>query len=236
MDRRRAAAVFISAATAVLPVASKAQDRPAGWYIGGEAGWTHLADQPARARIPVFGPRDDNETWHEGFAVGARIGYAWHGWRLEEEFRTQRNTAATFAGAAARGEAVAYATMTNLIYELPVAGSWMAWPGAPWTVHVGAGIGVVTLHEEVKTAGFASGVITGTDTEFGYQAIAGIGYPIAPDLAVELDYRYLAAAEPRLRTSPGFVDGGQPAGNLPAATGYHSHSLVASLIYRLGAP
>ncbi len=49
-----------------------------------------------------------------------------------------------------------------------------------------------------------------------------------------LDYYYLVAAEPRLRTAPGFVDGGQPAGNLPAGTGYHSQNLVASVIYRLG--
>ncbi len=149
----------------------EAQNTDAGWYIGGEAGWTHLADEPAEGDDPgSFGLRDDNERWHDGFDVGARIGYAWHGWRLEEEFRTQRNAAATFSNAAANGEAVAYATMTNLLYELPVAG-----PSMPWTMHVGAGIGAVTLHEEVKTAGFANGVITGTDTEFGYQAIGGIG-------------------------------------------------------------
>jgi opacity protein-like surface antigen len=197
---------------------------PQGWYVGGEAGWTHLADEPAKAIIPVYGPRSDNETWDGGFAVGARAGYAWHGWRLEEEFRTQRDDAATFSGAAASGEAVAYAVMTNLLYDFPTFDRW--------TAHVGAGVGAVILHEEIKTAGFSNGVITGTDTEFGYQAIGGLEYPISPEVAIDLDYRYLAAAEPRLRTPPGFVDGGEPAGNLPAGTGYHADSFIASLIYK----
>lgn len=116
--------------------------------------------------------------------------------------------------------------MTNLLYDFPIFDRW--------TVHVGAGVGAVILHEEIKTAGFSNGVITGTDTEFGYQAIGGLEYPISPEVAIDLDYRYLATAEPRLRTPPGFVDGGEPAGNLPAGTGYHSHSLLASLIYTFG--
>jgi len=197
-----------------------------GWYVGGEAGWTHLADEPARAIIPVFGPRSDNETWDAGFNVGGRVGYAWNGWRLEEEFRAQRDGAATFSRATASGAAAAYAAMTNLIYDFVGFG--------PVTMHVGAGVGAVTVHEEVKTPGFSNGVVTGTDTEFGYQAIGGIEYPVTPEVALDLDYRYLATAEPRLRTPPAFVDGGQPAGNLPLGTGYHSHSLVASLIYRFG--
>jgi opacity protein-like surface antigen len=202
-----------------------------GWYVGGEAGWTHLADEPARAAVPVVGPRSDNETWDNGFAIGARVGYEWGGWRVEEEFREQRNGAATFSGASASGSAVAYAAMTNLIYDV-VALDFGGF--APLTMHVGAGIGAVTVHEEVKTTGFSSGVVTGADTEFGYQAIGGIEYPLTAEVALDLDYRYLAAAEPRLRTPPAFVDGGEPAGNLPLGTGYHSHSLVASLIYRFG--
>ncbi|HEY1797058.1 MAG TPA: porin family protein [Stellaceae bacterium] len=198
---------------------------PSGsWYIGGEAGWTHLADEPAKAIIPVYGPRSDNETWDNGFALGVRAGYRWGPWRLEEEFRTQRNDTATFSGATADGEAIAYALMTNVLYDFPAFDRW--------TMHVGAGVGAVILHEQIKTAGFANGVIAGTDAEFGYQAIGGVEYPLSPIVAIDFDYRYLATAEPRLRTPPGFVDGGQPAGNLPAGTGYHAHSVIASLIYR----
>lgn len=221
----------IAASVIVLGMASPSSAQtpfPAGsaggWYVGGEAGWTHLADEPAKAVIPVYGPRSDNETWDDGFALGVRGGYRWGPWRVEEEFRTQRNDPATFSGAAASGNAVAYAVMTNVLYDVPVFGRW--------TAHVGAGIGAVTLSEQIKTAGFSNGVITGSDTEFGYQAIGGLEYPLSPAVAVDLDYRYLASAEPRLRTPPGFVDGGQPAGNLPAGTGYHSHTLLASLIYR----
>lgn len=200
-----------------------------GWYVGGEAGWTRLADEPARAVIPVFGPRSDNERWDAGFNFGARAGYAWNGWRLEEELRIQRNEPATFSGASASGQAVAYAAMTNLIYDFiafDLAGV------GPITVHAGAGLGAVTVHDEIKTPGFSNGVVTGTDTEFGYQAIGGLTYRLTPEIALDFDYRYLATVQPRLRTPPAFVDGGQPAGNLPVGTGYHTHSLVASLIYK----
>jgi opacity protein-like surface antigen len=225
----RVAAIVVAVAALGWVAPSSAQTAaPAGpssgWYIGGEAGWTHLADEPAKAIIPVHGPRSDNETWEEGFALGARAGYRWGPWRTEEEFRAQRNDPATFSKAAATGQAVAYAVMTNLLYDFPTFDRW--------TMHVGAGIGALILHEEIKTAGFSNGVITGTDTEFGYQVIGGFEYPVSPAVAVDLDYRYLAVAEPRLRTTPGFVDGGEPAGNLPAGTGYHSHNLLASLIYR----
>ncbi len=115
-----------------------------GWYVGGEAGWTHLADEPARATIPVVGPRSDNETWDAGFDVGGRVGYEWGGWRLEEEFRVQRNGAATFSAATATGAAVAYAAMTNLMYDFIGVG--------PVTMHVGGGVGAVTVHEEIKDA------------------------------------------------------------------------------------
>jgi opacity protein-like surface antigen len=230
----RVAAIVVAVAALVCAAPSFAQtaavptEAGGGWYIGGEAGWSYLADEPAKAVIPVYGPRSDNETWNDGFALGARAGYRWGRWRLEEEFRAQRNDAATFSGAAANGEAVAYALMTNILYDFPVFDRW--------TLHVGAGVGAVTLHEEIKTAGFSNGVITGTDTEFGYQAIGGLEYPLLPHVAIDLDYRYLAAAEPRLRTSPAFVDGGEPAGNLPAGTGYHSHSLIMSLIYKFDGP
>jgi OmpA-OmpF porin, OOP family len=225
----RFAAVVVAVAVLGWALPASAQTLiPTGsighWYVGGEAGWTHLADEPAKAIIPVYGPRSDNEIWNDGFAVGARAGYAWGPWRLEEEFRTQWNGAAKFSNAAASGNAAAYAVMTNLLYDFPTFGRW--------TMHVGAGVGAVILHEEIKTVGFSNGVITGTDTEFGYQAIGGFEYPLSPAVAVDLDYRYLATAEPRLRTPPGFVDGGEPAGNLPAGTGYHSHSLLGSVIYR----
>ena len=199
----------------------------AGWYIGGEAGWTDLADQPAKATIPVIGPRNDRETWSGGYNLGIRGGYAWGPWRVEDEFRYQSNDARKFSGAAATGSAAAYAVMTNILYDLP-----LHWPVTP---HIGAGIGAVELSESVKTAGFSSGVVTGDDLTFGYQAIGGVGYAFSPALRLDLDYRYLATTTPHFRTPPGFVDSGHPAGNLPVGSGYSTHSAVVSLIYRFGA-
>ena len=105
----------------------------------------------------------------------------------------------------------------------------------PVTPHIGAGIGAVALTESVKTAGFSGGVVTGDDLTFGYQAIGGLGYAISAALRLDLDYRYLATTTPHFRTPPGFVDSGHPAGNLPVTSGYSTHSVVLSVIYRLGA-
>lgn len=220
--RRARLRALAAALTFLGPVRAQA----AGWYIGGEAGWIALADEPARAMIPVIGQRNDRERWSDGYDFGARAGYGWDNWRLEEEFRFQRNGAATFAGAAATGNGTAYALMTDLLYELPRIGVF-----AP---HLGAGVGAGTVRESIATAGFSSGAATGSDTGFGYQAIGGFDVMLSPSVAVDLDYRYLAAAPLRFRTPSGFVDSGHPAGNLPVASGYRTYSLVASVIYRFG--
>jgi opacity protein-like surface antigen len=215
-------------AATLMAMAGAAWAQQPGWYVGGEAGWSSLVDEGEKAVIPVIGPRDDTATWAGGYDLGMRAGYGWGNWRVEEEFRFERNGADTFNGAVASGRASGYAVMSDLLYDLPAVG--------PVTPHVGAGIGAVTVSESIATAGFSSGVVHGTGTEFGYQAIGGLGYPLSPNLAVDLDYRYLATTNLHFRTPPGFVDSGHPAGDLPVTSGYNTHSIIASLVYRFAAP
>lgn len=214
------------AAGALLLMAAGARAQQPGWYAGGEAGWTSLVDEGEKAVIPVIGPRNDTAVWAGGYDLGLRAGYGWGNWRAEEEFRFRNNGATTFNGAAASGSASGYAVMSNLFYDLPSLGAV--------TPHIGAGIGAVTVSEDLATSGFSSGVVHGTDTEFGYQAIGGLSYPLSPSLAIELDYRYLGTTDLHFRTPAGFVDSGHPAGNLPVTTGYNTHSIVTSLTYRFG--
>ena len=43
------------------------------FYLGGEGGWTRLADEFAKARIPIIGIRADGLKFHDGFNAGARF-------------------------------------------------------------------------------------------------------------------------------------------------------------------
>lgn len=186
-----------------------------------------LAGHNASATIPGIGFRSDTRSWHGGFDVGVRAGYASGPLRIEEEFRYQENDADKFASHAASGSASAAAFMTNAIYDLA-----LGWPVTP---HVGAGIGAVDVGDRVTIAGFGTPV-EGSDWVLGYQAIAGFRCNIDGRLAFDLDYRYLATSTPHFRTARDFVDSGVPAGNLHVTSGYRSHSLMASLLLRFGAP
>jgi OmpA-OmpF porin, OOP family len=201
---------------------------PGAWYFGGEGGWTDLeSPQKGGSSLGV----GVSQSFNSGFNAGGRVGYEWGPWRLEEEFRYQQNgidhaCIGPFGCAATSGDRDAYAIMSNLIYDFT-----FGWPITP---HVGAGIGAVDLNDDWRVPGFGR-FANSSDWEFGYQAIAGIRYNINPSLFLDLDYRYLATTDPTFR----FGGGGASALGLAGATyasGYATHSFLASLSFRFGAP
>jgi len=212
---------------------------PGAWYFGGEGGWTTL-DSPETGRH--LGGKW-SQSFSDGFNVGARAGYEWGPWRFEEEYRYQsngisrvRSTASSpplaaqsgfgFTGGsfAANGDRNANAIMSNLIYDFTFGGPWAITP------HLGAGVGAVILHDGMGIKGIGNQAHS-TDVEFGYQAIAGIRYNINPSLAFDVDYRYLGTSDPTFHTSHVV-----PLGLGSYSSGYSSHSVVASLSVRFGAP
>jgi outer membrane protein OmpA-like peptidoglycan-associated protein len=186
---------------------------PGSWYFGGEGGWTHLDDATDHAGGAAF-----NESFKDGFNVGLRTGYEMGPWRIEEEFRWQKNDISNVAGIPASGNRDAYALMTNLIYDFT-----FGWPITP---HIGAGVGAVDVHESLGIPGIGT-VGSSNSWEFGYQAIAGVRYNINPSVALDLDYRYLGTTDPTFHTVVPGVN---------YSSEYSSHSLVASLSLRFGAP
>lgn len=219
---------------------------PGAWYFGGEGGWTMLEDQSgtftSKGPVPPAGHAAITQTFNDGFNVGARAGYEWGPWRFEEEFRFIENplnsvsfSASPFTGAGGTstnvsGDRRGYAFMTNAIYDFNI--------GWALTPHLGAGIGAVTLHDSISAKPFslygpgaAGNHISSSSTiEFGYQAIAGVRYNINPSLAFDLDYRYLGTSDPTFgASSKTFAFGSY-------SSGYGTHSLMASLSLRFGAP
>jgi opacity protein-like surface antigen len=190
---------------------------PGAWYFGGEGGWTTLEDQTGTLLgVPI------RQNFNDGFNVGARAGYEWGPWRFEEEFRFQQNSDTSFGFGPftrkANGDRNAYAFMSNAIYDFT-----LGWPITP---HIGAGIGVVGLRDGVGIAGIGS-FANSTDWEFGYQGIAGVRYNINPALAFDVDYRYLATTDPTFHSK---------FGGAAYTSGYSTHSILASLSLRFGAP
>jgi outer membrane protein OmpA-like peptidoglycan-associated protein len=201
---------------------------PAVWYAGPEGGWSSLEDQTDTA-----GGRSATVHTSDGFNVGARVGAEFGWWRFEEEYRFQQTgvnsvSAGSFS-VPLDGNRNAHAIMTNAIYDF---GGW----GWPFTPHIGVGIGAVVQHDGVSTrsgtsiGNYSGTLIHGSDTEFGYQAIAGIRYNINPSLAFDLDYRYLATTDATFK-----VAASSPLiPNAPVHSGYSTHNLVASLTMRFG--
>ncbi len=252
---------FLLGASVALAVALSGADAqaqmlgfggPGAFYFGGEGGWTSL-ESPQSGAVTGPGPltrfREDFKS--DGYNIGARAGYQSGPWRLEEEFRYQKNDLSFETTTApgrvlvglpingkfpASGSRYAYALMTNAIYDFAV--------GLPFTPHLGGGIGAVIQHDgwgATAVPPFAKAptplgtCARSTTVEFGYQAIAGIRYDINPSLALDVDYRYLAT------TDPTFHFGGSGASTNGFAgqrfnSGYGTHSLVASLTLRFGAP
>ena len=187
------------------------------WYFGGEGGWTMLSNaKGSRAGI------ETTQHFKDGFNIGARAGYEWGPWRLEEEFSFRQNGIGSVAIRGANfnttGNRDTYAFMTNLIYDFT-----FGWPVTP---HIGGGIGAVNLHDSWGIPGIGN-LASSSTWVFGYQGIAGIRYNINPALAFDLDYRYLGTTDPTFGTR--FA-------NVKINSGYSSNSVLASLTVRFGAP
>jgi len=185
------------------------------WYLGGEGGWTDLNDQSDR-NATIGSP---SANFDSGYNIGLRGGYQWGPWRFEEEYSYRKNNLTSFGGVAASGSRRAHAIMTNVLYDFS-----FGWPVTP---HLGVGVGAVDVVDSGGIPGTALS-LHGDDWTFGYQAIAGVEYNFNPNLALDLDYRYLATTDATINNAGG--TGGS------YKTGYDSHNFLASLIVRFGAP
>jgi OOP family OmpA-OmpF porin len=144
---------------------------PGAWYIGPEGGWTSLTNQSdSLSPVHFTGPNggtfstpgfNATPNINSGFNAGARGGYQWGPWRLEEEYSYRRNSLSnsnsfnilgpfgntfTTNGGRAQGQTTSNAIMTNVIYDFTV-----GWPVSP---HIGAGIGAVEVLDSLSVNPF----------------------------------------------------------------------------------
>ena len=218
------------------------------WYIGPEGGWTslngnnsgtvsgvHFTGGPNNATtFTTPGTANPARNFDSGFNVGARGGYQWGPWRLEEEYSYRNNQASSFtsaisgfttSGGRGSGETTSNSILTNLIYDF---GQWGWNWGWPITPHIGAGIGAVhvvtdasvnsfTLNNSIGAPiipatplsvqgpqTFGGTIVHGSGWRFGYQAIAGLSFNFSPAVSLDIDYRYLGTTDQTLNNTARF--------------------------------
>ncbi len=222
--------LFAAAATLAVAPAAHAYE---GFYGAIGAGLNYL--QPDQDVESVgFSPAFDSEAdYNNGIGVYTALGYDWgNSIRGEIEFAYRQNDARHFAGdglgfsgwPVLDGELQSRSILFNLIKDFDT--------GSVITPFVGFGVGASSFKAEYSGADFGFGTLVVDDTakRLAYQAIAGLSVDLAEGLALDLSYRYFAAAG-----TPKF-DG--LIGGIPATIrhDYDTHSLFAGLRWNFGAP
>ncbi|WP_299440121.1 outer membrane beta-barrel protein [uncultured Rhodospira sp.] len=155
-----------------------------------------------------------------GFVGLASFGYAFgNGVRTEIEGGYRQNWVDSWGGTGVDGTLSAWHGMVNALYDFET--------HSPFTPYVGVGLGaaVVSVDADNRSAG-----IDLDDTEVGlaYQAIVGMGYDVAENLAITADYRFFHVIDPDHVLSDG--DGGGPSDT------YLNHTFALGLRYAFGTP
>jgi outer membrane protein OmpA-like peptidoglycan-associated protein len=206
--------------TALLTARADAQDYRTmdafyrGWYAGGGVGANFLEDNDVRGN-----GTDSTASYNAGVLGILNFGYAFgNGFRAEVEPGYRWNEVDKVNGASGSGQVETGSLMLNGLYDFN-----FGWPVVP---HVGAGIGYA--HVWNRSSPHNGHTLKSGDDTFGYQAIAGVEYPLSPKLRLGLDYRYFVAQKPNLRVDD--TDARATTGDLD------NHAVLFTVRYAFGAP
>jgi outer membrane protein OmpA-like peptidoglycan-associated protein len=231
----RLAAVWLVAAAlltalALAPDAARAQPFR-GLYVGAGAG----VDIPEEIRIGTPLPTSPRLTLQSstGFVGVGSVGYGLgNGFRFELEGNFRQNSLSSLSGTpfptAASGKLQTYGAMANVLFDIDI--------GFPWLYpYLGGGVGYEWTHADnisaVSPAGGFSAASNDTRGGFGFQAIAGLSFPIprVPGFSLTTEYRFLDI--------PGSETFNANLNGLPASVKVHeqwSNSFLVGLRYAFG--
>jgi opacity protein-like surface antigen len=126
------------------------------------------------------------------------------GLRLEAEgaYRQNSVSSVTVPGAgttAGSGNFAAASFMANALYEFDNIGYDLGKTVKPY---FGGGVGFANIWaNDVQTQGVT--ISDDSDIQFAYQAIAGVGFAVAPKTTLFVEYRYFATLDPHFKTGAG---------------------------------
>ena len=240
---------LLATATLGLPVLASAQP-VSGLYVGAGAGGNILQDETVRASNapvqPSFYGKGTNYKFDAGGIGVGSVGYGLgNGLRFEGQISGYDNkiravengglTNPTSAG----GDEYKVGAFANVLYDVPLQSFGINSPVYPY---VGGGIGYV--YTRVNNLHISNLTATGTrvyqrsnasNNDLGYQAIAGLSYPIAPvpGLSLTLEYRFMGEAFDRLLKFQDFSNAGVRAGRQSIVDNFN-HSLLLGVRYAFG--
>ncbi len=179
--------LLISGCTMLLSLSTSAYgaaEMP--FYVSGNLGWANLSDAEVSNSNPAISNMDIES--HEGYALGAALGYDFGDTRIEGELAYQNNSLDKASNAS--GDVDLDDNIDSLAFL--VNGYWDFTNNTPWTSFVSVGIGAALVNVDDNTAYLGDDY----DTVFAYQVGAGVGYAVNELLTVECKYRYLATSDP----------------------------------------
>jgi outer membrane protein OmpA-like peptidoglycan-associated protein len=185
------------AATMIAGLDAAAPAQPfQGVYVGAGAGFNYA--EPARI-IGATGPgaaqpNGNHYDFDAGFVGVGSVGYGFgNGVRIELEGNYRdahvRKLSTTVTPTSTGGANQTYGGMANVLFDIDV--------GSPWVYpYLGAGAGVEATNLDTLTTITRNGGtvrIRDTQANFGFQAIAGLSFPVygVPGLSVTTEYRFL---------------------------------------------
>jgi OmpA-OmpF porin, OOP family len=212
-------------ATAALPAAAQPVT---GLYIGAGAG-ANWVQSPSHINIPggsipggTLGlPAGVTQTdagkaeFNIGWGVVASVGWGFgNGLRAEVEGNYRNNEIDQIKGFGrlspfgdAGGWQRSYGVMANVFYDFDFANFGLG--RSIFQPYIGVGVGYIwTTWRNIRTVSQSTGLslsATGTEANFGYQAILGVATPFTwagvPGLTATLEYRFLGTIEPEFNAS-----------------------------------
>jgi opacity protein-like surface antigen len=158
-------------------------DANVGWYLRGDIGYGWGTIGGAQSPAPFLDPTDN--SFGNGFVggVGAGIKTQW----LRTDVTIDYTSPLKYQGSViSSGDTSAKVdSITALFNGYLDLGTWY---GA--TPYVGAGVGAARLHATDYAAPFASGA-SDTQWRVAWALMGGLGYAVAPNLMVDVGYRYM---------------------------------------------
>ena len=180
----------------------------ANMYGSAQLGGVIVQDSDVTDSVPGASATGSAE-FDTGWAFGAALGYAYpSGLRIEGELSYRRNDIDSvtvdsvmvgpdlFTGLGTfdvDGEVDSLAFMANLWYDFNAGGNTKP--------YIGGGLGIVRVGVDIDgVAGIATSY-SDEDWVFGYQLGAGVGFQVASNTMLTIDYRFLGTSDPEFEDS-----------------------------------
>jgi opacity protein-like surface antigen len=158
-------------------------DANVGWYLRGDIGYGWGTIGGAQSPAPFPEPTDNSIG--NGFVGGGGAGFKsqWLRTDVTVDYTAPlkyQGTVLSSGDTTAKVDAVT--ALFNGYFDL---GTWYR-----ATPYIGAGIGAAQMHVTDYSAPFASGSAN-SQWKLAWALMGGVGYPVAPNLMVDVGYRYM---------------------------------------------